>query len=747
MKPISKPILPLVLGFLLTAGAGPASADNGAFSVVASGDAVYAKLHQLEEAGLLLQGSSEPSLTRFEVAQRLFKARVRYKEIVVAQADMDLPPPPPDDNGAPPPPPGEVESTGGTTTSEKPSLWNDPQKIAEAEKALKTLEEAYQFELGLVRDQKTDLEGALSRVEAAQYDLWKGLKGITQYPSLSVHGVGRAFVFNDRNYGAFIGSAKPYDLSFLGYLDLELMGSVDKAVRWDALFRYSTNSLPLIGNDGLTVRRISLEFNPDFMSATFGDFEEAYTPLTLWNRSSLDLFYRPETFEREDDLALYEKFFDHEPYWPLRGLRMGTSIGWPGSGVLEVVKVSAFGHMMRSGFANSGNAMFLGPTIYTDWLMGGNAGFRSKKWYVGGTSWQVFMDSYGVILDQPLDTNTPNAPYSPFVPATWAHQYLVGSVKPSVKIGFGGDFYAGLQYEGAFASYQDDKRDMNKIISDYALTIGPFFQLGDSKLTFTYLNIGPNYYSPMAQKRQESLGVFAPQFFLASVPRAGQIFDYYDRTYDNTFPYGMASPNRQGFGFDLDVEALKHKSLKVKGAAYFMQEISGNLVVNMAGTGYTGLDSLSSGAVPVRNFTYVNVGPSFDLGPHVGLETPLEIGTNVRYEQTTSAAGTLNGLALLGGIRAGFFSWWEGTVAFMHQSANGQEQGLLGTAVARYSYLFDNADLGDYSTFNIDETAQTLKWSSIFKFNKNSRLYLTYSIFNAKNSNHQNMEMLYEIEF
>src|SRR5262249_15513973 len=154
-----------------------------------------------------------------------------------------------------------------------------------------------------------------------------------------------------------------------------------------------------------------------------------------------------------------------------------------------------------------------------------------------------------------------------------------------------------------FASYQDDKRNPNSTISDYALDMGPFLQFGDSKVTLTYLNNGPNFYSPLAQTRDDinvvgtSYGPdlinhpYQNQFFLTSVALASAIFGWYDRTRDNTFPYGMASPNREGIGGTVDIETLEKRSLKIKAAAYFLDEISGNLVVNSGGTGYSGLDT------------------------------------------------------------------------------------------------------------------------------------------------------------
>ncbi|HJT24360.1 MAG TPA: hypothetical protein VJ873_07265, partial [bacterium] len=88
--------LALLGAFSLLLAAACATAAPNPFSVVPSNDPTYGQLQQLEASGLLPEGASQGPLTRFEVAQRIFKADKKFKEIVVAQADTDIPPPPPD---------------------------------------------------------------------------------------------------------------------------------------------------------------------------------------------------------------------------------------------------------------------------------------------------------------------------------------------------------------------------------------------------------------------------------------------------------------------------------------------------------------------------------------------------------------------------------------------------------------------------------------------------------------------------
>ncbi|HVZ79313.1 MAG TPA: hypothetical protein VHE12_00780 [bacterium] len=803
MKPTSKPFLIPVLGLLLLAGAGAqvsATERAGLFSLVPQGDPAYTRLKALESDGLLAPGDSKGPLTRFEMAERIFKAETKFKEVVVAQADMDLPPPPPD-AGAPLPPGDNAANTANTgnasdslSPAESLPLWKDPKKVEEAEKNLQNLQEAYDFELKLVRDQKDDLDAKLSKAEADQFDLWRSVRGITEYPSVSIHGVGRAMGIGQQYFGTYTNSFfdNTGNRQAFGYLDLEPTGSVSKELRWKGIIRLGSSFLPKtsspslfnalgasespeIGssstfyNDFLQLRWVEAKFNPEYMSVSLGDFYEAYSPFTLWGRDSEDLFYKPEPMARWESIAKYETFMDRQPELPFRGLRIGTALGWPDSKVLESASASGFVHMIRQGFNDGGGGWYMGSNIFTDLILAGKGTIKSKKWYAGGMSWQVSADAYGIILDEPLDSTQPGSPYGQFNTATWAHQYMIGSVAPTLRVGVGDDVYLGAQYEGAFASFQDDKRNTDSTISDYAMSFGPFFQFGDSKVSLTYLNVGPNYYSPLAQTRDvapgntllvgpESLN-FQPmsQFFLSSVPRAGAIFGYYDRTLDNVFPYGLATPNREGFGGEIDIKTLEKKSLRIRAAAYFLDEISGNFVVNSGGTGYTGLDTTAGGEVPKRNFVYFNLGPSIDIGPGAGLSTPFVIGTNVRFEETSSVAGTLDSLWVLGGVEAGLFPGWQVGGSFGTRSFSGSEMGIGGVPTARATYLFDNTDLGQYSVFTVNGYDNQLILSTTLETGRNTKVHFDYS-FDWTNElpydgpisgtlNNEFMELTYETEF
>ncbi len=757
---------------------------TGSSPLVPSGDGTYAQLAQLEQTGLLPAGSSSSPLTRMEVAGLVFQAREHLKEIILAQAD-DVPPPPPSDNSSPTssspaapeaapsvptapvpvpaaPAPAAPEAAApvvavptATPSYVSPIKSESQDDLIKAEADLHSLEEAYDYELKKVQADMKTVQDRQGDLENKQYDLWKRLMGITEYPTISWHGLGRVYGISQQFYGdsQVLPLLSPSSRSAIGFLDFEPVGIVDKQIRWDAIIRYESamESNVNVGIDSLVARRINMEFNPPWFSATIGDFNESYTPLTMWNRDNLDLRYKPEMIAREDDFQKYESFLNDEPNWPFRGVRVGTDILWPDSSFIDRFKIGGMANMIRSGFNdNASGGSYFGPGDFTDWIFAAQSEIKLKRWYVGGFSLQLALDAYGVMLDEPLYSEQPGSPYSPANPNTWAHQYTISSLKPSFDVGLQGDAGFGGTWEGAFSTYEDDKMDPGKNVSDYAILAGPYFRLGHSKITFNYLNVGPNYFSPLAQTRQDDLlpsspysnvavgGLASPdllsapqrsQFFLSNVPRAGGIFSFYDRTQDNTFPYGLATPNREGFGFDFDVKASDKDALKIPGSIYFVQEISDNLVVNQGATGYVSVDAVAGVPNPIRTFKYVNIGPSFNFAPLTGLPGDLEIGANVRYEQTNSAIGTLTSDWILGGLRAEIFSWWEAAASFGVQNISGSEAGWGGTTLARYAYEFDNTDLTPgYSAFSINGSRQSWKFSSDFRTDRNSTLYFDYSV-------------------
>ena len=234
----------ILIGIMLSPVFANASTTD-IFSTVPDGDSTYQKLAQLAKAGLLDKEEALSPLTRYDVARRLLKAQRKYDELVVAQADMEIPAPPADGVAATAPSDQTAVSVApGPPTPEA----DDDASLAKAAENLHSLQEAYQSELTKVKDRLKALSDEVDQADVDQYDLRKRIKGITQLPSISIHGLGRAFGFSQQDWGSLPsyisipGIARTY-----AYLDLDIDGTVSKEISWKALIRQN-DSISVIPN-------------------------------------------------------------------------------------------------------------------------------------------------------------------------------------------------------------------------------------------------------------------------------------------------------------------------------------------------------------------------------------------------------------------------------------------------------------------------------------------------------------------
>ena len=292
------------LALLLAALLAPALlfGSDRLFTAVPATDPTYTQLKRLEDLGLVPRGSSAARLTRYEVAQLIFRARRAYEGryrvgVRLAQADLPpdlggdfLPPPdlgsdlmllPPGMEGSPavpaqiapaaaapsatsggdippPPPDGEEGVSSAPAVSAAPSGGVESQAIATA--ALGSLEEAYQHELKALQ---ADIEKSSARVkelENEQFKLWKRIQAFKNSTAIYLNGLGRAFTETQSLTGDVTGP-RHYREQF-SFLDLNPHGIVSKEVRWSAIFRVQSRVIPQTSQDDFFIDRATLEFHP-----------------------------------------------------------------------------------------------------------------------------------------------------------------------------------------------------------------------------------------------------------------------------------------------------------------------------------------------------------------------------------------------------------------------------------------------------------------------------------------------------
>ena len=502
--------------------------------------------------------------------------------------------------------------------------------------------------------------------------------------------------------------------------DLVPTGIISKELSWDGILRLHTQLEGGGTATSIALQRFSIKLAPGFMAVTFGDFDLSWTPFTLWNRDcDNDYFYTPGILERWNRYEKSPYFVDNSPDWPLRGVHGGTAVMWPNSEILDSFKVDVFAHMLRSAYS-SGYMAFR----YTGWIFGAMSEIKAKKYLSVG--------AYGIMLDEPLGTDDNVGTYKSFDSSTWAQRYTIGSLTPKLLFDINDDLSAGANVEAAGANYWDDKHNEGRKVQDWSVYGGPFMKYKASTVAVHYLNVGYGFYSPMAQlrERDDLTGtitshpvVLSEDVSTDALGRPSALFKYYNRATDNVFPYGLATPNRKGFGGDFDFKALPKDALFIKARVYAVKEITDNFVVNKAGTGFESVDETSSAPLPKRKFTYVNVGPQLNIASLLNWKRRLDAGFDVRSESTKSDIGTLNSTMFQAGAGVGIKPWLDFEVAGRFGHAKGREATLDG-AYARTAYIYDNTDVGQYTVTNFDGIYRMGAISFIFKIDKNSKLFV-----------------------
>jgi len=641
------------------------------------------------------------------------------------------------------------KATTGDETGELGLSEASGESATESADAFNSLQEAYDWELSQTKTQVKDLQDRVKKMDEQNYRLWKSIRSLSTNPSISLHGFGRSLNYQQKVYGPLMAYPTKHMASET-YLDLVPTGIISKELKWDAIIRVTSDLTSGTNSASMDMERISVHLEPSFMSATIGDYDLFWTPFTLINRDIYnDAMYTPGAMERSADYEKDPYFMSEEPYVPLRGLRLGTAVVWPKSAILDSFKVDTFVHQLRSGYS-TGYLAFR----YSAWMMGAMAELKAKKAFSLG--------AYGILLDEPLDTDDPAAVYRQYNAATWAQQYRVGSLTPKLELDLNEDVKVGVAGEGAYSLYWDDKQVSARQVTDWALTGGPSLRVKNSTVNLRYLDVGYGFYSPMAQNRQRDdlLGstakhpvILSSDIGIDALGRPSALFKYYNRMFDNVFPYGLATPNRKGFGGDMDLRLLDKEALSLKAMVYAVEQVSDNFVVNQAGTSFVSVDGVASAPLPKRDFLYVNVGPKINIASLLDLKRRLDLGVNVRCESTKSDVGTLNSSFIQAGLGVGITRWFETEAAVRVGNSKGRES-AIGGQFARSTYLYDNGDLGDYAVTDIDYSYSFGCLSFAFAIDRHSKLWVDAALMNESSLydtglklHKQTLELIYEIKF
>lgn len=534
------------------------------------------------------------------------------------------------------------------------------------------------------------------------------------------NGLGRALVTNDK----LSGNALERDTlsprkGTGGYtlFDLGINVQPDSTLRASAILRVRNEFGGFYG-DGASIRFRQLRLEGIIAKAVkyeIGDIDLKLTPYTLYNFDPSYITFESEIFAIRRRIVQYENFnFDNK--WRLQGAH--------GHADLMINKgASTIG---IDGFATRiKNADFLNTRYPDRLLLGGQANYSHNKIFAVGANYIHMFDA----------NLRPNLSFLYF-----DNHVITGEG----KVNFGTEPIVFSVFGEGGISKTTYNREINQFNKNFD---GNFFDAGVSTtfkpLNFTlsasYKNVSPNFHSPGAQTRRIfDLGV--PSLFpdlrdSGNIERRRPvlldrysdeylrnltIFDtlmVFDPRYNNIFPYGAATPNRQGLtigGTVGDEEAL----FFAEAGVHLMSEVTGQLNAGKRKfTGiYGGVKANLHQALNREKLLIASIGGRFE---NTSRNTP-DPSTSVGFSSTLFDAGltveVLKDFDLLGGYK-----------------------GLKAEGTEFYSYRNETNDFDINKTriFNIDSFEGAFSLGARYRFSKNTFFTIQWHRMNVNYSNRE----------
>lgn len=657
----------LVAG-LLFALACPVLADHGPLTTTVRDSWVDARLQDLVSAGLVSQPEKPLSeLTNLEVAQLTKQATENwYAQVPSAQAGTEVP--------------------GG--------------------KSLKELVEEFKNELGAMDVDVFKLEDRIYDQQHRTEKFAALQDAALLHTGTNVSGSSRGYFDTYRGLGpnAIYG---PLDYNDIMMGDIELKSVPVPSVLFDADVRM-TRTLGLYYADPVTpnfsLRWISLMTTNDICNLTAGDFWRHYTPLTLWNPEiPVYTMVEPTSYNRARKDIEDWVYMNHGPDWRLRGFEAASDQKLEKDAFLSSFHLQAMGGELTSASAFTFANEYAGGEAALD--------FFNDNLEIKGTGLLLFDDQ-----------GSSNAPYLSTLISTFAHTYQIGSLSATGMAPFDKDIDAKGSVEYAGSWYQDDSRNPQSVLQDWALLATGGIDAYGVHLSAKYLTNGAYFYSPGAQTNRfnpmtqgpfslldDGLGGYPVSFVFSGVGRPS--FAPYDRLAENMLPYGDATPNREGLILFFSADIGKDGWLKPQ-ASYTVDvhEIQPDYVLTTSGNSELPVD-FNTPITNTRKFGGFETALTADFAKAAdGLPSTCDLAVDFKHQTTDLGMGgspfTVD--TLIVAADAGPFPGvplFDGLVlsgAYERAQSSGNEYTLNGAGspptLAVFATYFDYGYLGSFAS-------------------------------------------------
>jgi len=375
-----------------------------------------------------------------------------------------------------------------------------------------------------------------------------------------------------------------------------------------------------------------------------GDIDLSMTKYTLFN--SFDPTYSEfegEAFKIRRGIVEYENF-NNGNKWRLQGAQTGTTIRF--NKVIQEIGVSAFGtRSIASNYLNVPDRLLYGGTLKVR---------QSKYLEIGGNA-IALSDIAGTVQDTVV---------------FYKNSVLTGEYKISLSsrtINFSTFGELGRSFYDL--NLVDAKQQVKKTDGFFDVGVNATHRYKPLSAVVSYRLVGPDFSSPGAQTMRMldyQTGVLLPTGMNGALTREQGIFDrmsdlnLYNRSlstvymnfnpaYNNSTPYGAATPNRKGTTTDIKY-GNKDSLVYINVHAQVLSEV------------------LGVGIKDKRNFLLINPGLTFNVNRLFNLNRLMALSGSVRYEKTTGSKSanidltstmidgsltveTFKGLDLIGGAK------------------------------------------------------------------------------------------------
>ena len=403
-----------------------------------------------------------------------------------------------------------------------------------------------------------------------------------------------------------------------------------------------------------------------------GDMDLALTPFTVYLPEADGVVNAPEVFEAQRERVYYEEFYTGQNTRRFQGGRLDFGLAF--DQLVEEADIRAFLARLRpTDFATT-------PTRY---IGGGRVGATTAP--LGPLDSRATVGVNLSYVWDDLDSGDANTGIrNPVVTLDGRLSVLDRSDLTLGVVGEGGWSTA------AFATQRDSTLaggDVTEITDRTFEEDDTFVEVGlegalpqrGVEAGLRFVNVGPDFFSAAAQSKRvdytRTLGSFNRlgnarafrQVGLFDLSRDPSVYTFrvedqlmaFDPRYNNTLPYGQATPNRRGVRLDASYEP-EGSPLRAELLAALMTEIRGQ------------------GTTQLRDFALARLGADLAVAPLIGYRRDLGVSLGLQLEQTSRDGEEIEavdlGSALIeAGLAAEVYDRLDVLLGATHRRSNGRE--------------------------------------------------------------------------